>query len=153
MLIKVQTTTGGARKRRTSRRRGTSGGVSEYFSFLCLSSGFEETGNSNDKFCFSPGVNAHNGQRQTSSGEREGKGKQLEVCFLHTPFPSFLACLPQFWSVLPYLVDLHRFVGISSGSFLVEVPPLFEPFFYFIFSRSYTELKQEFEGEVTRWEG
>ena len=84
--------------------------------------------------------------------ERE-KANNSRSVFLQTPFPSFLACLPHFWSVLPYLVDLHRFVGISSGSFLVEVPPLVEPCFYSIFSRSYTELKQEFEGEVTRWEG
>ena len=48
--------------------------------------------------------------------ERE-KANNSRSVFLLTPFPSFLACLPQFWSVLPYLVDLHRFVVISSGSF------------------------------------
>ena len=102
---------------------------------------------------FSPGENAHDGQRQTSSGEGEGEGKQLEVCLLQTPLPSFWPVCHIFGAPLTYLVNLHRFVGISSVSFLVEVPPLVGQCFYFIFSRSYTELKQEFEGEVTRWEG
>ena len=37
VLIKVETTTGGARKRRTSGRRGTLGGVSEYFFLFFVS--------------------------------------------------------------------------------------------------------------------
>ena len=84
--------------------------------------------------------------------EREKANNSRSVFCKHL-FPLFWPVYHIFGSFLPFLVDLHRFVGISSGSFLVEVPPLVEPFFYFIFSRSYTELKQEFEGEVTRWEG
>ena len=121
------------------------------FSFLCLTSGFEETDNSNLKF-FSPGENAHDGQRQTSSGEGEGEGKQLEVCFFANTFSLFFGLVTTFLVLCALFGGLASFRWHFICFFLVEVPPLVQPFFYFIFSRSYTELKQEFEGEVTRWE-
>ena len=83
--------------------------------------------------------------------ERE-KANNSRSVFLQTPFPSFLACLPHFWSLFALFGGLASFCWHFIWSFLFEVPMLFEPCFYFIFSRSYTELKQEFEGEVTRWE-
>ena len=64
---------------------------------------------------------------------------------MQTPFPSFLGLFALFGGLASFRWHFIWF-------FLVEVPLLFEPRFYFIFSRSYTELKQEFEGEVTRWE-
>ena len=84
--------------------------------------------------------------------ERE-KANNSRSVFLQTPFPSFFGLFTTF------LVRFALFGGLASFCwhfiwfFFGEVPPLVEPCFYSIFSRSYTELKQEFEGEVTRWEG
>ena len=51
--------------------------------------------------------------------ERE-KANNSRSVFLQTPFPSYFGLVTTFWSFLPFLVDLHRFVGISSGSFWLK---------------------------------